>query len=68
MSDNWTNSLLNYLKKMPDDSFLDFLAYCLGQDTDSITNRYFAGRLFKISERIAAMEHSDCTQEDSQEN
>lgn len=68
MSDNWTNSLLNYLKKVPDDSFLDFLAYCLGQDTDSITNRYFAGRLFKISERIAAMEHSDCPQEESQES
>ena len=68
MSDNWTKSLLNYLEKQSDASFLDFMAYCLGQDTDSITNRYFAGRLFKISERIAAMEHSDCTQEDSQES
>lgn len=68
MSDNWTNSLLNYLKKVPDDSFLDFLAYCLKQDTDSITNRYFAERFFEISERIFAMEHSDCTQEDSQES
>lgn len=59
MSDSWTKSLLNYLDKVPDSNFLDFLAYCLSQDTDSITNRYFAGRLFKISERLSTEGHSD---------
>lgn len=57
--DSCTKSLLNYLKKVPDDSFLDFIALCLKQDTDSITNRYFAERLFEISERLFAEGHND---------
>lgn len=59
IDNSWTNSLLNYLKKVPDDSFLDFLVCCLRQDTDSITNRYFAERLSEISERLFTEGHND---------